>query len=142
MDGASAAATILQIIQTGITVSKALHDYGTSVINAKKSCKRLMDEISTISRLANTAEQFVRGLASSNPPESFCQFWIAPDSPAMRYKKSLDELMTTLPRNGGTQMKMRQRLTWHWTESKINSTIEAFERYVPYLEISIAMINK
>ncbi|KAF9233866.1 hypothetical protein BU15DRAFT_66236 [Melanogaster broomeanus] len=143
MDGASAATTILQIIKTGISASLALYQYGASVKNAEKSLQKLMEEITTINKIANNAEEFVRKLDKKTAPADFCQYWIAEHSPAMGYKKTLDELTKTLSHNHGRSlgMKVLKRLKWPCIEPQIKGAIEAFERYIPYLELSLVLDN-
>ncbi|KAF9233309.1 hypothetical protein BU15DRAFT_80242 [Melanogaster broomeanus] len=141
MDGASAAATIMQIIGTGISASLAVYQYGVSVKNAEKSCQRLIEEINLINNLAGTAEEFVRGLSTKTAPDSFCQYWIADHSPAMRYKRTLDQLIAMLSHShDGSWTNGLRRLMWPGKESEIKAAIESFERYIPYLELSVVMI--
>ncbi|KAF9233735.1 hypothetical protein BU15DRAFT_79803 [Melanogaster broomeanus] len=143
MDGLSAAVTILEIIKTGISTAIALQQYGVSVKNAEKSLQKLTDEINMINNIANLAEEFVRKLDKKTAPADFCRCWIAEKSPAMGYKKTLDELMKTLSHNHGRSagMGILGRLKWPLIEPQIKGAIESFERYIPYLQLSLEWIN-
>ncbi|KAF9233734.1 hypothetical protein BU15DRAFT_79802 [Melanogaster broomeanus] len=73
MDGAgSAAATILHIIETGISASLASYQYGVSVKNAEKSLQKLTEEINMFNNIASKAEEFVRKLDKTAPAD-FCK---------------------------------------------------------------------
>ncbi|KAF9233738.1 hypothetical protein BU15DRAFT_66308 [Melanogaster broomeanus] len=124
-------------------VQPRLYQYGVSVKNAEKSLQKLTEEITMINNIASNAEEFVRKLDKRTTPTDFCQHWIAEQSPAMRYKKALDELMKTLSHNHGRSsgMKVLKQLTWPLIEPEIKRAIESFERWIPCLQLSLSFIN-
>jgi hypothetical protein len=122
-----------------LDVSCALYKYGASVKNAKESCQKLNEEIKMINNIASAAEELVRNLPTMTAPDIFCQYWTDDQSPAMSYKKTLNELMKAL--SPGCGMKALKRLTWPLIEPQIKDAIESFERYIPYLELSLVLSN-
>ncbi|KAF9231190.1 hypothetical protein BU15DRAFT_68542 [Melanogaster broomeanus] len=126
MDGASAAATILQLIETGICVSRAVHQYGVGVKNAK-----------------NAAEESVGKLSTSTAPTSFCRCWIDSQSPAMRYKSELDKFKKKVEQEQdvGWAKSLVWQLRWPSKESEIEAAIESFEGCIKHLNLAVALTS-
>ncbi|KAF9233313.1 hypothetical protein BU15DRAFT_80246 [Melanogaster broomeanus] len=143
MDGASAAATILQLVETGISVSRAVYQYGVSVKNAKKSCQRLIEEIQLINTLAIAAEESVGKLSTSAAPASFCRCWIDSQSPAMRYKSELDKFKKKVEQGQDVcwAKSFVWQLRWPSKESEIEAAIESFEGYIKHLNLAVALTS-
>ncbi|KAH7890590.1 hypothetical protein F5I97DRAFT_52054 [Phlebopus sp. FC_14] len=141
MDGASAAATVLQLVETGITVSNALYQYGKSVKNANTSCIRLIDDIKLVVNIAHVANHLFSKSPTATVSNELSQYWLTPQSPAIKCKKMLEELQTKMLSGDGGPMKLRAKLRWPFTEAEIKGKIEAFEKYLPYLQLSLQTVH-
>jgi hypothetical protein len=139
MDGISAAASVLGVIQVAAQVTTALGQYVASVRGAEASRKKLIDQITFISNAAKMVESVVQNSPPSlRSPEQevLLAEWSKSDGPPARCKKALDDLLNWLEGqalvNGTKQMKWTNRFKWPTKEREIIAAIRAFERNMPY----------
>lgn len=136
MDGASSAATVLQLIQVATQVSAAFSQYVISVKNAESSRERLANQITIITGAAKIMKAI---LDSSNTRKNsiydeLIKQWFASDGPPTQCMKTFDDLLKCLSASGNGRMKWGERLTWRWKEKKVNSAIQTFEQYSSYFQ--------
>ncbi|KAF9237304.1 hypothetical protein BU15DRAFT_76025 [Melanogaster broomeanus] len=139
MDGLSAAATVLQLLQVAAQVSCALSQYVATVKGAESSRSKLIDQIMLISAAAKAIESVVQ---NSSPPsrtpeqQAFLTEWFRHDGSPAQCKKQLDDLLSWLHTQAGgaknTRFRFVKRLMWPLRENRIHTTIRAIQEHMPY----------
>ncbi|KIJ63611.1 hypothetical protein HYDPIDRAFT_29402 [Hydnomerulius pinastri MD-312] len=144
MDGLSAAATVLQVVQVAAQVTNALGAYVSSVKGADSSRQQLLDQI----KLIVAAEKAVASVVQKLPPSSQSQEqqallaeWFKTDGPPAQCKASLEKLLSWLEAQAINKkpMKWKDRLKWPTKEKKISAAIQAFDRHMPYFHAILSI---
>ncbi|KAF9230652.1 hypothetical protein BU15DRAFT_83361 [Melanogaster broomeanus] len=146
MDGLSAAATVLQLLQVAAQVSCALSQYVAAVKGAESSRSKLIDQITLISAAAKAIESVVKtsSLPSRTPEQqAFLTEWFRPDGSPAQCKKELDDLLSWLHSQAGgaknTRFRFVKRLTWPLRENRIHAAIRAIQEHMPYFHYILSI---
>lgn len=137
MDGISTASAVIGLVQAAVQVTTALGRYVSRVKGADSSRAKLLDQIRLISAAEKAIERVVRGSSrSSRAPElqTLIDEWFKADSPPTKCKTELEELSGWLEGQAENNKYKRwaKRIGWPAKEDKIQTTIRAFEGYMPY----------
>ncbi|KAF9232179.1 hypothetical protein BU15DRAFT_81523 [Melanogaster broomeanus] len=136
MDGLSAAATILQLLQVAAQVSTALSQYVAAVKGAESSRSRLVDQITLITAAAKAVGSVLQNPPSSRTPEqqALVMEWFKRDGSAARCERKLEDLLSWLHDevNSNKPTRWVKRLMWPMEENRIHAAIRAFEGHMPY----------
>ena len=144
MDGISAAAAVIGLVQAGTQVVTALGRYISSAKEADSSRARLLDQIKLISTAETTIESIVRNSSPSsrNPGlQTLIDEWFKENGLPRKCKKELEELASWLEsqREAKKHKKWVKMIAWPIKEDKIQATIRAFEGYMPYFRDVLAI---
>lgn len=137
MDGISAAAAVIGLIQAGTQVITLLGRYISSVKDGDSSRARLLDQIKLISAAETTIESIVRNSSPSlRTPglRTLIDEWFKENGPPTKCKRELEELANWLENQPEAKRhkKWVKMLSWPTKEKKIQATVRAFEGYMPY----------
>ncbi|KAF9231976.1 hypothetical protein BU15DRAFT_81761 [Melanogaster broomeanus] len=136
MDGLSAAATVLQLLQVAAQVSTALGQYAAAVKCAESSRSKLVDQITLMTTAAKAVGSVLQNPPSSRTPEqqALLMVWFRRDGSAARCKKKLEDLLSSLHNDVNSKKSTRwvKRLIWPVKENRIHAAIRAFEGHMPY----------
>ncbi|KAF9231748.1 hypothetical protein BU15DRAFT_82041 [Melanogaster broomeanus] len=146
MDGLSAAAAIVSIVEIGGPVIKTLVEYGETVGTANKSRQRIIREIEMINSLGRAAEAYAQNLSTNPVPECFYRLWTDPGSPSMLYKGQLEIFRKELSewqRTGRvkTVKAVVSRFKWPAKKSKMETAIESFGQYISEMNLAVTLQN-
>ncbi|KAF9231048.1 hypothetical protein BU15DRAFT_68666 [Melanogaster broomeanus] len=135
MDGLSAAATVLQLLQVAAQVSSAFGQYVSAMKDAESSRSKLVDQITLITTAAKAVGSVLQNPPSSRTPEqqALLQEWLSREGSAARCKKELEDLLSWLHDevNSNKPTQRVKRLLWPVKENKIRAAIRAFEGHMP-----------
>ncbi|KAF9242324.1 hypothetical protein BU15DRAFT_72856 [Melanogaster broomeanus] len=140
MDGASSAATILQLIQIANQVSAALGEYVLSVKNAQSSCNKLINHISIIITAASSVKVILESSQSSDC-DTLLTEWFADSGPPAHCMKVFDDLLSGLLANSNGCMKWIEKIKWPLRERKIKAAIQTFDQHSSYFQLFLGVDN-
>ncbi|KAF9232068.1 hypothetical protein BU15DRAFT_67789 [Melanogaster broomeanus] len=136
MDGLSAAATVLQLLQVAAQVSTAVGQYVAAVKCAESSRSKLLDQITLMTTAAKAVGSVLQNPPSSRTPEqqALLMEWFRREGSAARCKKTLEDLLGWLHSEVDSKKHTRwvKRLMWPVEENKIHAAIRAFEGHMSY----------
>ncbi|KAF9235441.1 hypothetical protein BU15DRAFT_77937 [Melanogaster broomeanus] len=136
MNGLSAAATILQLLQVAAQVSTALGQYVAAVKDAESSRSRLVDQITLMTTAAKAVGSVLQNPPSSRTPEqqALLKEWFRTEGSAARCEKRLEDLLSWLHNevNSKKPVQWVRRFIWPVKENRIHAAIRAFEGHMPY----------
>ncbi|KAF8842835.1 hypothetical protein BDN67DRAFT_313586 [Paxillus ammoniavirescens] len=143
MDGASSAATVLQLIQVATQVSAALGQYVVSVKNAQASCDKLIKHISIIISAATSAKDILDTSQSSHSSgcDTLLTEWFADNGHPAQCMKEFDDLLSLLTTNSNGGMKWSAKLMWPLKERKIKAAIKTFDQHSAYFQLFLSVVN-
>ncbi|KIJ12472.1 hypothetical protein PAXINDRAFT_171164, partial [Paxillus involutus ATCC 200175] len=143
MDGASSAATILQLIQVATQVSAALGQYVVSVKNAQSSCDKLIKHISIIISAAKSAKEILDTSQSSQSLgcDTLLAEWFADNGSPAQCMKEFDGLLGLLTTNSNGGMKWSTKLMWPLKERRIKAVISTFDQHSAYFQLFLSVVN-
>jgi hypothetical protein len=143
MDGASSAATVLQLIQVATQVSAALGQYVVSVKNAQASCDKLIKHISIIISAATSAKDILDSSQSSHSSgcDTLLIEWFADNGHPAQCMKEFDDLLDLLTTNSNGGMKWSTKLMWPLKERKIKAAIQTFDQHSAYFQLFLSVVN-
>ncbi|KAF9233918.1 ankyrin repeat-containing domain protein [Melanogaster broomeanus] len=140
MDGASSAATILQLIQIANQVSAALGEYVLSVKNAQSSCDQLISHIKIIITAASSVKDILESSQSSDC-DALLTEWFADDGPPAHCMKVFDDLLSGLLANSNGRMRWIEKIKWPLRERKIKAAIQTFDQHTSYFQLCLGVEN-
>ncbi|KIJ68138.1 hypothetical protein HYDPIDRAFT_25582 [Hydnomerulius pinastri MD-312] len=131
MDGASAAATVVQLIQVTGQATLAIYQYAVSVQKADESRVQLLDEVQSFGGLLSAVLK-VHASARAAPRTSHTpvdfSFLAAPDGPLKICQKIMTDLLGSLKPKSGSKMKRVEKLVWPFKEKEAIEMVSVLRR--------------
>ncbi len=145
MDPFSFAASVLAVVETAGKLIVVTRRYVSEVQEAETSRSHLLQELSALNgslmSLKFIADSLNDGAAVQGPQTANALSSLAVDGgPLALCKVDLDELLTWLNEDSGTQMKLRQRLLWPLRQKKkIDSYLKKLQRHNSHFTMAISI---
>jgi hypothetical protein len=133
MDGLSAAASIIAVVQlTGTVLSylKAVHDAG-------KDCESYFQEAPGLCGLLTTLQIHILGGRNSEP--WFNAVRTLEHGPLDQYKAALKQFVSKVSPGEGRRERLAQRLTWAFVKDDIKDLLGKTERLKSLVQIALQM---
>ncbi|KAF9230182.1 hypothetical protein BU15DRAFT_83942 [Melanogaster broomeanus] len=132
MDGVSAAATLVQLVQVAGQASLAIYRYAITVQKADNSRVQLLEEVQSFERLSSAVLTVAQmgtpsATSTSHTPVDFSCL-MAPDGPLKISLKVMTELLGSLKTKGGGKMKRAEKLIWPFREKDITEMVSVLRR--------------
>lgn len=137
MDGVSAVAATVGLVEAAAQVTTAPSHYISSVKSVQPARTQLLDQIRLISVAGTAIESVVQDAPhSSRTPElqALIDEWSKADGAPARCKRELEALTIWLEAQVERRMRNRwaKSLVWPVKEDKIRTTVRTLERCIPY----------
>ena len=134
MDGLSAAASIIAVLQLGDVVIRYLND----VKNAPKECQQCATEASNLRTLLISLLYHLNQRKVDDPWYAEVQRLNTENGPLTQYKQALDQLRSKVEnQDGGHNVKMR--LLWKFSKEEVASILLRMERLKSFINIALEM---
>jgi len=134
MDGLSAAASIITIVQIAVSVITYLKD----VKDAPKECRKCVVEISNSNTLLLELDLHLSESSSQEPWYANVQVLAAEDGPLNQYKQSLLHLLTKVEAKSKVR-KLANALMWNFIKDEVAGILAKMERLKSLVSIALEM---
>jgi hypothetical protein len=141
MDGVSAAASIIAVIQISQTVATILKDYYTSVRDARKDIQRLYNAVNSLEAIVTC----IKDLDSTYDGRFLSSPLLQnPQGPLQQSKVELECIRNVLGPPASTRKKLEsaaRSLKWPFHKKDIEKIISVIDGHVSRLSLQIGMEN-
>lgn len=139
MDGLSAAASVIAVLEVASKLAPAIYKYITAVKNAYPRCQALLDELGAIRGLLDNASSLLDALSQDSITETALERLHADGSPLITCKKSLEDMIVRFTPMTTRRMGIVQRLRYSITEPEIRSFIAELTRQKQNLTVALSV---
>ncbi|KAL4069216.1 hypothetical protein J3A83DRAFT_3501987 [Scleroderma citrinum] len=130
MDGLSAAATVIQVVETSVTVLAALSNYTGAVMKADQSRSDVVEEVKSFRDVLAAVKtqlsvpNLVQNTAGGSIPLDLSCLW-APAGPLTQCERISGDLLVKLETQ---RMRWREKVAWPFKVKKVTEMVERLRR--------------
>jgi hypothetical protein len=132
MDGLSAAASVIAVLQLTVSVIGYLND----VQNASKECRQCTIEVSNLQSLLINFRYRLEQSRDDAPWFTAIRAIYVENGPLDQYKQALEQLLSMVEIQHGVQ-NVKRRLLWNFKKEEIVSILARMERLKSLVSIAL-----
>jgi hypothetical protein len=132
MDGLSAAASVIAVLQLTVSVIGYLND----VQNASKECRQCTIEASNLQSLLINLRYRLEEGQDAAPWFTAIRALSVVNGPLDQYKLALEQLLSMVETQHGVQ-KVKRRLLWNFKKEEVASIMASMERVKSLVSIAL-----